>query len=299
MNSEENIITYAEYKENVIARLVKIKTWEDDGVYKYRGKYISKNHILPLFNKENSRVKRADAIRQYLGFDCTPYFPKGFIGLHQYAHHLNSSQTFCMMFFSKLMYNNHYATKLMVEFFKKVFLIDIHEGAECNFEYKEDDDNKNHQRYRFKVLDEQEYEGTSFDFHIRDRNIEIFFEIKFTEDGFGKAKKDDSGRHECKAEQYLKLLPQPLKNNVTTDDILHYYQIFRNIIRAENEDKYVIFITDANNPSTKKDKCEFMEKFGKYLDSKHIIFETWQNLAETYQHFEELPFQLKAILEHN
>ena len=296
MTSEEKKITYTKYKEKVIDSLVRIKTWED-GVYKYRGKHISKNHILPLFNKENTREKQADAIKQYLGLDCAPYFAKGFIGLHKYAHHLNSSQTFCLMFFSKLMDSNHRASDIMVAFLKRVFAIDIHIGAKCDFEYKEND--HAHARYRFKVLDRQEYEGTSFDFHIHDGNVEVFFEIKFTEDGFGKAKKDDRGRHVCKAEQYRKLLPQSLKNNVTTEDILSYYQIFRNIIRAENENKYVIFITDTNNPSTNKEKYEFMEKFGKYLDSKHIIFETWQKLAEAYQHFEELPFQLKAILEHS
>ena len=39
-------------------------------------------------------------------------------------------------------------------------------------------------------------EGTNFDFHISDGDKEYFFEIKFTENGFGKASNDD--RHSQK-----------------------------------------------------------------------------------------------------
>ena len=88
--------SYSAYKERVLAKLVKqIKTWEGNGVYKRNGDN-PKAHILPL-SGENTRENRAKAIKEYLGFDCKPFL-EGLTGLHQYAHHLNSSQTACLMF---------------------------------------------------------------------------------------------------------------------------------------------------------------------------------------------------------
>lgn len=174
----------------------------------------------------------------------------------------------------------------MVDFVKEAFGIEIHVGAKCQFEYKQDNDSD----YKFNFDGKEEYEGTSFDFHIQDGDTEIFFEIKFTEEGFSKAKDDE--RHNCKAEQYIELLPEVLRNTTTIEDVRNHYQLYRNIIRANGKDKYVVFITDEDNPTTAKEIEEF--KKGKELD-KHIIFKTWQELAEKYVKFAELPPQIKAI----
>lgn len=296
---KENVnVKYTIYKEEVLKRLTetktktKIKPWKQNGIWKRNGKCTEKAHILPLNGNPNKARYRADAIKQCLCFDCKPYFPNNFVGLHQYAHHLNSSQLLCLMFFSKLIDNKNHATQKLVDFMEKAFNIAITTEAYCLFEYKE----KNINRYMFDIFGVKEYEGTSFDFHIKDKNMEVFFEIKFTENGFGNAKKDTNGRHECKAKKYVELLPESLKRITTTDDILNYYQLFRNIIRANDKSKYVIFITDNNNPSTNKEISTFKNKFFKFIDSKQVIFETWQNLKKTYTCFNELPFQFNAIL---
>lgn len=296
MSSDKKEVKYADYKEGVMKRLADGRTWEKCGVWVRDGKCTEKPYILPLKDEKNNPENRAEAIKHYLNFDCTPYLSKGnaLVGLHQYAHHLNSSQLLCLMFFSKLIDRDSCATKDTVEFMKKAFHIDIHVGAKCDFEYKESKADK----YRFVINRKREYEGTSFDFHIVDGDVEVFFEIKFTEDGFGNAENDD--RHRCKAAQYKELLPQSLKDKVEVEDIMKYYQLFRNIIRADNENKYVVFITDGNNPSTKaeadKDKDGFMKKFGKYLDLNHVKFKTWQDLGNNFPKHTELPFQFKAIL---
>lgn len=287
--------SYNHYKEKIIELLVKNPTWED-GIWKCKGKETPKKHILPLRNKINNSVNRAEAIKQYLGFDCAPYFPTNFAGLHQYAHHLTSSQTLCLQFFSKLIDSKSCATKEMVCFIKKAFGIDIHVGAECHFEYTE----RKNPTYMFDsdkdgnlVKAKGKYEGTSFDFHIKDKEspIEIYFEIKFTEDGFKKEKEDP--RHLAKASEYLRIAPEFLKDKVATpQDFLKQYQIYRNIIRATDSNKYVVFISDENNPATKAD-IDMMDDFGL---PQNILFKTWQQLIPEYMEYPyELPLPLKAI----
>lgn len=285
MKTKEPSVSYSTYKENVLEKLTNNKNW-DCGVWKKNGTCVPKKHIFPLKDQQNNSKNRAQAIKKYLGFDCKPYFPSGFRGLHQYAHHINSSQTLCVMFFSKLIRinpedQNLNATDDLVRFMKKAFNITIHEGAKCYFEYKEVDIEK----YTFNVLGKKEYEGTSFDFHIKDADVEVYFEIKFTEDGFKKENTTTDERHRCKANQYVGILPSYLKNKVNEDDFLRNYQIFRNIIRAEDENKYVIFITDGNNPHTNKDITNFFNSFGKYIESSHIQFKTWQELINIYPYY--------------
>ncbi|MDE5608596.1 MAG: hypothetical protein K2I64_06655 [Muribaculaceae bacterium] len=283
MTTKTQSVSHANYTDRVLEVLTKDMNWEC-GTYVRNGKEYLKKHILPLKNNDNTLRNRADAIKKYFEFDCKPYLP-GLRGLHQYAHHVNSSQILCMMFFSKLIDVKHCATKEMVKFMKDAFNIEIHEGAKCDFEYKED--------IKFDVLGKSENEGTSFDFHIKDDKVEVYFEIKFTEDGFAKEKKDADERHKCKARQYEKLLPEYLKDNATAEDILLNYQIFRNIIRADNDKKYVIFITDGNNPATNEDIKAFLEKFGTYIDSNHIQFKTWQEIKDKYPF--KLPMQFEAL----
>lgn len=197
-----------------------------------------------------------------------------------------------MMFFSQLIGAESKATSKMVKFINDAFGIKIDEGAQCQFEYTE-----YHAPYIFAVPKTDdisdiiwEYEGTSFDFHISDAKTEIYFEIKLTEYGFGKAKNDK--RHRVKAEQYIQLLPT-LKKEVTIEDFLDYYQIFRNVCRAKNKNAYVIFISDGSNPRTELEKECFDIQFG---TPTNVQFATWQSLSQIYTNCNcNLPFQLKAL----
>lgn len=237
-------------------------------------------------------------MQKYLNIDVANYLGPELKGLHKSSHHLNSSQTLCIQFFSALIdgeYPHLTAKQELVELLKTIG-ISIHEGAECKFEYTEQDKDK----YRFKIHNQErkevnEYEGTSFDFHIKDNDVEVYFEIKFTEDGFGKASKDKRNpekekRHKEKAEQYTKLLPPSIKPTPTVDELLKHYQLFRNIIRATDENKYVVFITDENNLSTENEKKDFIDKFG---EPNNVLFLTWQEIRENYSG--ELPFQFECF----
>lgn len=230
---------------------------------------------------------RAASIYKYMGLDCKKCLGERLTGLHQYAHHLTSSQQLCMKFFSELIDNNGQATNQMILFIKDALGIDIHKGSECKFEYAE-----KIEPYKFDVDKDGKrivgYEGTYFDFHIQDGEVEVYFEIKFTEEGFAKEKADI--RHKAKAKEYLKIAPQFLREIVSEPiAFLKHYQVFRNIIRAKDKNKYIVFITDGNNPATNHDK-KLMEEL--HLP-KTVIFKTWQELTAFYPF--ELPFQLKAI----
>lgn len=277
--------SYSSYKKELLEKLVSSSgTPRECGVWKATGTRLP--HILPLGDNpetQNTPANRASAIKKYLDFDCSDCLI-GLKGLHQYAHHLNSSQLLCMMFFRSLIDDKGGAKKEMVKFIKDAFGIQIHEGACCQFEYTEKKDDI----YKFKVCGKEEYEGTNFDFHIKDDDTEIYFEIKFTEDGFGKADKDE--RHEKKASQYKALLPDFYKSKVKDTDVLNHYQIFRNIVRADKDNKYVIFITDENNPLTNKEIDIFKKDFGK---PNNVKFEFWQEVKDKYPY--SLPFQFNAL----
>lgn len=280
--------SYKGYRNTVVEQLVSAagKTW-NDGVWHQTGTSVP--HILPAKHSDDTRMNReyrAVAIEELLGFDCRKCLGDKLIGLHQYAHHLNSSQLLCMMFFSNLIDDEHRVTRGMISFAKDVLGINISSTAQCSFEYGE-----KREPYIFKVSGKYEYEGTSFDFHIKDGDIEIYFEIKFTENGFGKA--DDDCRHSEKIQQYKKLLPTYLCQEPTDEQFRNYYQIFRNIIRS-GENKFVIFITDGNNPSTEKEIVDFQIIFGK---SDNVKFITWQGVKNSANGFYpcKLPYQFNAM----
>lgn len=285
--------SYTVYRNSVVEQLVSAvgKTW-NDGLWFQTG--TSLPHILPTKHTDDTRKNRenrAEAIKEYLGFDCRKCLGDKLIGLHPYAHHLSSSQLLCMMFFSNLMIDEHRVNKHrvnigMISFAKEVLGINISSAAQCYFEYTE-----KRKPYIFEVEGKDEYEGTSFDFYIKDGDIEIYFEIKFTENGFSKAAMDS--RHDEKITQYRKLLPSYLNKKPTDGEFRKYYQLFRNIIRS-GKNKYVVFLTDENNPSTEKEKTDFQELFG---TSAYIKFITWQDIKNSADGFYpcKLPYQFNAM----
>lgn len=282
--------SYTEYKKSIIDRLIaasgKSGKWSD-GIWDQTESPVA--HILPL-EGENTKENRVLAIKKFLHFDCKDCLPRGYRGLHQYAHHLNSSQLLCMMFFSSMIKDGK-ASDTLVKLIHDILNIQITTSADCQFEYKDN----NCPDYFFYIHNEKgqlvkRYEGTSFDFHIKgNNNTEIFFEIKLTEQGFGKA--EDNSRHREKAIQYISLLPKAICNKVTIEKFLSYYQILRNVMRTRSDKAYVVFISDKNNPATENDKHMFIDEFGL---PERVSFITWQDIIENSPLI-ELPFQLKII----
>lgn len=247
--------SYREYRKKVLDMLVheinsKGKQLKG-GMWKGKGPYY---HILPI-DGVSTRNSRIAAIKKYLDIEIDDFLPKKKENsrecVHPYIHHLNSSQLLCFSVFRNMINDDHSPKIQLIELMKKLG-IDISTKAYCEFEYSDD------------MMYGNEKEGTSFDFHIIDEDKEFFFEIKFTEAGFGKAVIDE--RHSSKIEQcYLEKInkcPDIMNSllNVYIEDVAKNYQLFRNIIRSGDK-KTVIFLIDENNPATKKEiKC-FQEQY--------------------------------------
>ena len=156
----------------------------------------------------------------------------------------------------------------LIDLLSKYIAINQCDDAECHFEY----------------VQGGEYEGedTNFDFYLKSDETEVFFEIKYTEAGFGKCENDD--RHKDKfARIYNGLIKKcpAIKDSITfNDEFRKNYQLFRNSIRATGKNKYVIFIYDENNQYCKDQLDEFLKKYiTDDYKNMNIIGITWQDLA--------------------
>lgn len=278
---EKSNMSYTKFKEKVLDKLADYKKnvlkIEKNGIFRYRGEEYSKEHILPIpFGKSiQNIVKEYNVLKCLKGMDFL--IEKD---LHRYAHHLNSSQLMCYNFFrpyiikkgSKTSPNND-----LIDLLSKYIAINQCDNAECHFEYVQGG--------------EYDGEGTNLDFYLRSGETEVFFEIKYTEEGFGKCKNDESHKEKFK-NVYQGLISDcdAIKKPVQFDDEFRKnYQLFRNSIRAKDKNKYVVFIYDENNIYCEKQLKEFRENYITDKYKIHIIGITWQELTNKIEtkHIEE------------
>ena len=269
---EKSNMSYTKFKEKVLDKLADYKKnvlkIEENGIFRYRGKIYPKEHILPIPSGKSIQniVKEYNVLKCLKGVDFL--IEKD---LHRYAHHLNSSQLMCYNFFRPYIIKEGSKTSpndALIDLLSKYIAINQCSKAECHFEY----------------VQGGEYEGedTNFDFYLKSDETEVFFEIKYTEAGFGKCEDDD--RHKDKfARIYNGLIKKcpAIKDSITfNDEFRKNYQLFRNSIRATGKNKYVIFIYDENNQYCKDQLDEFLKKYiTDDYKNMNIIGITWQDLA--------------------
>jgi hypothetical protein len=167
------------------------------------------------------------------------------IDLHIYFHHLNSSQALCFNLFYPL----------IIEKRLDILLKLLHNAVEQDFKSK------------FEYIECPE-EGTNFDFFVATDKSKYYFEIKYTENGFGKTKEDD--RHN---EKYDKIYNGKLDvfKNVTKEVFFANYQIFRNLIYNTDENKYNIFVLPKFRDDLIKKIKEIKEKYCSKEQQERII----------------------------
>lgn len=286
---------------------------------------ISKNDSIPRTNGFTRYYKNGDpAIHEYIiniadgdnEIDLVKkynvlWYPNDFEKLikkvHQYARHLNSSQVMCFNFFRNMMKEEivddktlgcyGFPSSKLINFVKEMVGVEIFENAKCIFEY-EDLDTKN----SFKSL--TTYKGlgekSQFDFYISDSDINIYFEIKYTETEFGSwaPSKETSDASKQNHKNYLKdgYLPKLDKNPYFTksckDSIqkqLNFtdpkisfnksYQLFRNALKADGKNNYSVFIFPDANLALKQE----FDIFKKYFEpgQDHIKALSWESLSLT------------------
>lgn len=267
-------ISYKQYRKEALGRLVDSIHHADISKGRWRGREFS--HVLPIDGK--TRVAKRAAIKKYLGIDIVDNQIKE--GLHTDAHHLNSSQLLCYRTFQLLL--DYDRDKSVLITLLERFGIQAGHYEAHKFEYKDD------------LKWNNKSEGTSFDFYIKGREKEVFFEIKFTEYGFGQASNGES--HKKKIEELYRREVEKcaILKKMEDDEIRRYYQFVRNIIRYKGDDTIIVFITDGNNPATNSAIDNFCNKF---LNDpqKHVKFITWQDLNEKWPDGVEKPSQFACF----
>ena len=275
------------YKKFDIKNLVfeKLREWREshnipEGSYKAK----SYGHIMDLspYNKHKRRNAIAETLEKFeVLTDGVKYFRNVLPvnELHPYANHLNSSQILCYNFFGKLLAINDTSKRIvgissdMREWLRthlpKVPLLS--ESACCKFE---------------AVVDPKE--GTSFDFIVYDDKTEIRFEIKYTEDGFGKSKKDSTSKSGISHHQkYLEIYQPRIEGSTVVkkpddeDEFFSYYQLFRNAIcgNGSGPDRriYNVFIFPVWNMKCVREFNNFIEKYVE--DRSRVISLHWNKIV--------------------
>jgi hypothetical protein len=247
-----------------------------NGIFNYRGTVKGYGHILPLEGPGKKAI--ITAINQYKVLTDGVTLDTSVLELkhiHRFAHHLTSSQMLCYNYFmlmtAKDAENTLQPTASLIQLLGE-WGISISDKAICKFEYV---DNKE--------------EGTNFDFHILDNGsgVEIFFEIKYTENGFGAAPQDDEHKEKfCKI--YTPWLDSQFacNKNVSETNFLKHYQLYRNVIRVTDKNKYVVFIIPEGNERCKKQLEAFTAKL---KDKGNVKCLYWEDIldkqTELYQKY--------------
>lgn len=217
---------YADFRERILAHLSWYKTHvlgiEEHGIFHYKGREIPEPHILP---KDRERLNILECCRDSFFSSSLSNIP-----LHMYFHHLNSSQALCINLFYPLISE------------KALGLIADYAGIRhCEILAGE-----------FEVQSDKERAArkTSFDFVFRYNEAEkVLFEVKYTEDGFGKASSSDVDYEKKYHDVYLPLLQASeflVEDCKTMDFFLENYQLLRNLVHITSDTQVVLLFTRAN-----------------------------------------------------
>lgn len=230
----------------------------EDGKFVYKGKELLYKHILPKDKKE------FNIIENYREDFYKSNYSK--IKFHKYFHHLNSSQAMCINFFYPLIKEKYIELVLEIIGIRSSI---VHEIEDISFEKESE-------------MEEGLGRKTNFDFYIKLKSgITIYFEIKYTENEFGKAEHDVE--HKDKFNNIYKSILEKnkaIKETFKTEEFfLNNYQIMRNIVHI-SEDSYVVFLYPRENYRIRKQALKTRQDIleDKFID--HFILFTWEDIVE-------------------
>lgn len=191
----------------------------EDGIWRKNKQPYS--HILPIAEQQ---LNILPSIRE----EFWSWFKGRGIKLHSDFHHLNSSQALCFNLFFPLLHDGEEALEMVMA------ALGIHEepaeGAAFEFQ-------------------PNTIEGTCFDFSIPTKSgSRVYFEIKYTESGFGKTQAD--AKHLDKFHSiYRPMLSGRFEESYCdVDRFLANYQIVRNIWHLkEDSGELVVFLYPGAN----------------------------------------------------
>lgn len=253
--------SYDDFKNDVLNHLGKYNNGKT-GLYKntITGQTYSYRHILDI-PSGSSKLKVIQDLLQREKVN-----PDMFVSPQQYAHHLNSSQVVCYEFFRPMLDDGvGKASVDMNNFLNKILPNLGNVNLTGEFEY---------------VPNPQE--GTNFDFFLKgDKNTKIYFEIKYTEDGFGRCKQDQNHKN-----KYLTIYKGMINNCgclKREPDFVEFcmnYQLFRNALRVtktQGSSEYSIFLYPKANTLAEEHFVEFKNTYISGAYSDHVIGIHWED----------------------
>lgn len=266
--NKEIMASYTSFKKRVLEHLEKYFPENGiPGMYNGKGRY---GHIVEIPGKSQREV--IEAIIAGDGVKDVTEFEKP----QRYAHHLNSSQVVCYEFFRPLLSVNKGVLSVKDDKMQPVLKAmgipsDLFLGAKAEFE-KEFDDR----------------EGTNFDFFLEspDGKNHLYVEVKYTEQGFGSCEDNLSHRNKFKSIYLDKIanavcLNENAKKMRTVNDfptMRKNYQLFRNSLRVNGNNDYVVFLYPSANPITESQFNHFKEEYILPEKSAHVLKVHWDDL---------------------
>lgn len=237
------------------------------GLWQQKGQL--RTHIL---GNPSTSEQKAELINKYSLLPNVPSIDCNTIHLHQYAHHLNSSQIMCYNFFRPLI--DSYDGKMykpkdsLLNLIGKEIDQEIEpHGAVCNFEYIDDS-----------------AENTNFDFYFKKEDVEVFFEIKYTEREFSKksSAKDPHAQYESIYKPMIENTKEFFIGETISEQDFNneYYQLARNSIRATSADKHVFFVCPKEHEELINQFVEFSDKYLTEKGKERIKLITWEDLVQ-------------------
>ena len=255
---------YDKFISTVLEKIVHEFENPDPGLFRGHGPY---DHIIsnPKDSKDRERI-----VNEYL---LLPDVPKiqGEIKLHPDAHHMNSSQIMCYNFFRPLLSEydknekEYKPSDALVDLVGKIIDTPLeNKNSSCKFEYIQPNT-----------------DTTNFDFYLKCGDVEVFFEIKYTEKEFAKKKvtPDSELQYEKVYKPMISKAEHIFKDKtISASDFLKNFQLLRNAIRAIDNNKYVVFICPRAHDNLVNQYNKFKEQFLSPKGEEHVKLVTWESL---------------------
>ena len=255
---------YDKFRSTVLEKIAREFDNPDPGLFRGHGPY---DHIIsnPKDSKERERI-----VNEYLLLPDVPKIQCE-IKLHPDAHHMNSSQIMCYNFFRPLLkeYNknkkDYKPSDELVDLVGKIIDTPLeNKNSSCKFEYIQPNT-----------------DTTNFDFYLKCSDVEVFFEIKYTEKEFAKKKvtPDSELQYEKVYKPMISKAEHIFKDKtISASDFLKNFQLLRNAIRAIDNNKYVVFICPRAHDNLVNQYNKFKEQFLSPKGEEHVKLVTWESL---------------------
>lgn len=274
MSFKTEVLTHmGEYKRNVLRIEENGKWW----LNRKKNSYVTHDHILPVIDNENSydkncvdNIRKENILSTYRNA-CWTYVKAQGIKLHQFYHHLNSSQAMCLNFFYPFAVNtlikSSFFTAIQIQCLEK---IPVKNPGLMNYEFE----------YESSLDRYNSQNPTNFDLCISSESTKLLFEVKYTEEGFGGTDKKKRATYlEKYKDLYHKLASKVISDEWNTcDNFIENYQIMRNLVHIDDS-SYLIFLYPELNVKVKNQAIRARD-FVKPEFRTKLICMTWETLYQ-------------------